>query len=162
MKYYCFYSSPIGEIRLEGDQNALSGLFFTGPKQVPLEAAAYNENLPVFVKTRKWLDVYFSGQNPSFTPPILLRGSSFQMSVWDRLLQIPYGHTVTYGQIARELARERGAQPVAAQAVGGAVGKNPISLIVPCHRVVGANGKLTGYAGGLDKKMYLLHLEKSV
>ena len=116
-------------------------------------------DLPVFAQTRAWLDVYFSGREPDVTPPLLTGNASpFRRRVWEILRGIPYGQTVTYGEIARQLAHETG-RGVSAQAVGGAVGHNPISLIIPCHRVVGANGRLTGYAGGLDKKIALLRLE---
>ena len=117
------------------------------------------ESLPIFKDTCRWLDMYFSGKKPSFTPPIQMRTTPFRKQVWEILLQIPYGHTMTYGEISDKIAKEKGIKKMSAQAVGGAVGHNSISLIIPCHRVVGANGKLTGYAGGLDKKIYLLKLE---
>lgn len=118
------------------------------------------KELPVFSQTALWLSHYFSGQQPTFTPPLHLNGTAFQMEVWTLLQQIPYGQTTTYGEIARTIARRREQQKMSAQAVGAAVGRNPVSLIVPCHRVVGANGKLTGYAGGLERKAWLLDLEK--
>lgn len=114
----------------------------------------------VLCQTRQWLDCYFEGESPDFTPPILLHGSNFQQTVWQRLLQIPYGETLTYGDIAKEIAQKRGGGRMSAQAVGGAVGHNPIGVIVPCHRVVGSDGNLTGYAAGIDKKIRLLRLEK--
>ena len=107
----------------------------------------------------RWLNVYFSGREPDFTPKLHLIGSDFRQAVWALLLQIPYGQTVTYGQLAARLAAERGLARMSAQAVGGAVGRNRISLIIPCHRVLGADGSLTGYAGGLDRKAKLLALE---
>ena len=117
--------------------------------------------LPVFEKTRRWLDSYFSGQVPDFLPPLSLKGTDFRMEVWEELLKIPYGKTVSYGEIAAAVARRRGLDRMSAQAVGGAVGHNPIAIIVPCHRVIGKDGSLTGYGGGLDKKTALLSLEKA-
>ena len=113
------------------------------------------------LETIQWLDVYFAEKEPDFTPPLHLIGSDFRQAVWNILLSIPYGQTMTYGQIAKQLAKNTGIDKMSAQAVGGAVGHNPISIIVPCHRVVGTNGSLTGYAGGLDKKIALLKLEKA-
>jgi methylated-DNA-[protein]-cysteine S-methyltransferase len=125
--------------------------------------------VPVLEETRRWLDIYFSGRIPDFTPPLRLRGTPFRKAVWRILLEIPYGQTVTYGEIAarlagpaakNRLAEGLGSGSVLARAVGGAVGSNPVSLIVPCHRVVGADGSLTGYAAGLDRKRALLRLER--
>ena len=110
--------------------------------------------MSVFDRTCRWLDVYFGGRDPSFTPPLVMRGSGFRKAVWDVLLTIPFGHTMTYGEIARRLGCK------SAQAVGGAVGHNSISLIIPCHRVVGAGGSLTGYAGGIERKARLLRMER--
>ena len=109
--------------------------------------------------TARWLDAYFSGREPDFLPPLHPHGTAFQRAVWDILRSIPYGQTMTYGEIARRLAAQQGHSRMSAQAVGGAVGHNPISLIVPCHRVVGANGSLTGYAGGVERKLRLLQIE---
>ena len=119
------------------------------------------QDTPVLLETTQWLDVYFAGKEPDFTPLLHLVGSDFRQAVWNILLSIPYGRTMTYGQIAKQLAKNTGIDKMSAQAVGGAVGHNPISIIVPCHRVVGASGSLTGYAGGLDKKIALLELEKT-
>ena len=113
----------------------------------------------VFERTKKWLDSYFSGHNPDFIPPICLKGTSFQEDVWEILNRIPYGKVISYGEIARQIAEKRGLKRMSAQAVGGAVGRNPIAIIVPCHRVIGSNGSFTGYAGGLDKKTELLKIE---
>lgn len=121
-----------------------------------LEAMEENMDLPVFLQTRTWLDQYFSGQSPDFTPAIKFIGTDFRKEVWTKLLEIPYGSSKSYGQISQELFGKKSHS----QAVGGAVGSNPISIIVPCHRVLGADSSLTGYAGGLDKKKYLLDLEK--
>ena len=114
------------------------------------------KNLAVFDQTRRWLDLYFSGREPGFTPALNPVGSAFRRAVWEILLKIPYGKTTTYGQIAREIAAARGLAKMSAQAVGGAVGHNEISIIIPCHRVVGTHGSLTGYAGGIDRKIKLL------
>ena len=110
---------------------------------------------------KRWLDLYFGGQKPDFLPPLHPEGTAFQKSVWDILLEIPYGKTISYGEIAGHIALKQGISRMSAQAVGGAVGRNPISIIIPCHRVVGADVSLTGYAGGLDRKIKLLELEHS-
>lgn len=120
---------------------------------------AKGANLSVFAQTKHWLDDYFAGKVPGELPPISLQGTAFQKEVWDILLTIPYGKTMSYGEIAAILAGRRGISRMSAQAVGGAVGKNPVGILVPCHRVIGTDGSLTGYAGGLDKKEYLLKLE---
>lgn len=117
------------------------------------------KEIPVFTETKKWLDIYFSGKQPQFFPKLDLRGSDFRIAVWEILLKIPYGQTITYGDIADEIAKKRGIKKMAAQAVGGAVGHNPVAIIVPCHRVVGTNGSLTGYGGGIERKEKLLQLE---
>lgn len=122
-------------------------------------ACLKEKNLAVFDQTRRWLDLYFSGREPGFTPALNPVGSAFRRAVWEILLKIPYGRTTTYGQIAREIAAARGLAKMSAQAVGGAVGHNEISIIIPCHRVIGAHGSLTGYAGGIDRKIKLLKLE---
>ena len=116
-------------------------------------------DLPVFNETMRWLDTYFSGKSPDFTPPLHMIGTPFQTNVWNILLTIPYGKTTTYGEIAKQIAVKMGLPRMSAQAVGGAVGHNRISIIVPCHRVLGVHGELTGYAGGIDKKRYLLNIE---
>lgn len=121
-----------------------------------------NRKPPVLEEAVRWLDSYFSGRNPDFTPPLHLEGSDFRLAVWAQLLEIPYGQTTTYKEIARKIAEQKGIKTMSAQAVGGAVGHNPVSIIVPCHRVLGTDGGLTGYAGGLDKKISLLTLEKAV
>ena len=148
---------------MTSDGEALTGLWFTEKSRYADENAAAlpERDLPVFRETIRWLNVYFGGGEPDFTPPLLLRGTTFRKAVWDKLLTIPYGQTTTYGAIAAVLAKERGIPRMAAQAVGGAVGHNPVSLIVPCHRVIGADGILTGYGGGLDRKARLLALEQA-
>ena len=161
MQYITHYQSPLGGITISSDGTALTGLWFDGQKYFASTLGAdYTEkDLPVFVEAKRWLDIYFSGREPDSTPPLSLNGSAFRMAVWQILQSIPYGKTITYGNIARQLAAQQGKARISAQAVGGAVGHNPISIIVPCHRVVGAGGSLTGYAGGIDKKVQLLELE---
>ncbi len=161
MRYTATCPSPLGAITLASDGEALTGLWFEGQKYYARRLAPERQerDLPVFRQARKWLDLYFSGQNPDFTPPLRLIGSPFQARVWTVLTAIPYGQTRSYGEIAQELAAGQGLACMSAQAVGGAVGKNPISILVPCHRVVGKDGNLTGYAGGVDKKAALLKLE---
>ena len=161
MQYTTTYRSPLGDITLAANGEALTGLWFEGQKYYALylDKEHTEKDLPVFRQTKAWLDIYFSGKNPDFTPPLYFTGSDFQNEVWAILAAIPYGKTRTYGDIAQELAQKRGLSRMSAQAVGGAVGKNEISIIVPCHRVVGANGSLTGYAGGISKKIELLKLE---
>lgn len=160
MIYTGHYDSPLGGITLASDGQSLTGLWFDGQKHFPqgLFSASREPELPVFRQTSAWLDCYFSGSAPDFTPPLSVHSTPFRERVWEILLTIPYGQTMTYGQIAALLAREQG-KKMSAQAVGGAVGHNPISLIIPCHRVVGRDGSLTGYAGGLDIKAQLLGME---
>ncbi len=155
------YESPLGNIFLAADEVGLAGLWFEGQKYFAntLPAEYDEEPSAILDEAARWLDEYFKGREPSFAPPLHPAGSSFRHKVWKVLLEIPYGQTMTYGEIAQRLAKETGAKSVSAQAVGGAVGHNEVSLIIPCHRVVGANGSLTGYAGGVDKKIKLLELE---
>lgn len=155
------YTSPLGEILLAADERGLTGLWLEGQKSDPagLPAAHEERRTPILAEAARWLDVYFSGQEPDFLPPLHPHGSEFQLAVWELLLQIPYGQTTTYGAIARQLAAGQGLPSVSAQAVGGAVGHNRISILIPCHRVVGTGGSLTGYAGGIDKKIQLLTWE---
>lgn len=156
------YHSPLGGILLAADEAGLTGLWFEGQKYCAanLPEETIRQESEVLAAAGRWLDCYFSGRCPGFTPPLHPAGSAFRQAVWSILLQIPYGQTTTYGEIARRLSQQRGAA-VSAQAVGGAVGHNPISLIIPCHRVVGAGGSLTGYAGGIGRKKALLALEKA-
>lgn len=157
MVYTAHHHYPLGDITLASDGEVLIGLWFDEQKYfgstIDIEVAK-PAKLPVFDKTRRWLDGYFSGHKPDFTPPLLLKGTEFQRRVWEALLSIPYGQTVTYGELAHHIGC------CSAQAVGGAVGRNPISIIVPCHRVVGVDGSLIGYAGGIDCKRALLDLEQ--
>ncbi len=161
MEFTIRYTSPLGGITLASDGDALTGLWFDGQKVFPdaLPAGSGETRAPVFDEAVKWLDAYFSGREPDFTPKLRMQGTEFRKTVWEILLGIPYGRTVSYGEIAERIARQRGIPRMSAQAVGGAVGHNPIALIVPCHRVVGADGSLTGYAGGVDRKAWLLSLE---
>ncbi len=162
MIYTDAYASPLGAITLASDGTALTGLWFDGQKYfgstLPQETVR-REDIPVFTETKRWLDTYFSGKEPDFTPSLRYDMTPFRKAVCDIMLTIPYGHTMTYGEIAERLAARQGKAHMSAQAVGGAVGRNPISLIVPCHRVVGTNGSLTGYAGGIGRKVRLLKLE---
>lgn len=169
MYYSTIYSSPLGEILLAGTDTHLIGLWFKGQKyfmaNLPADSVCMEDNhhLPSSLQTSiLWLNIYFSGNNPDFMPSLQLTGTHFQMEVWEILKNIPYGETMTYGEIASILAKQRGIPSMSAQAVGGAVGHNPISIIVPCHRVVGTDGKMTGYAGGIWRKEALLKLENFV
>lgn len=163
MIYSTHYQSPLGKIMLASDGENITGLWLKGQKYY---AASIGKNmseksdLPVFNAAKKWLDKYFAGKNPNPTDlPLAPKGSNFREAVWKILLQIPTGSVLTYGDIAKKIAKQKGASTMSAQAVGGAVGHNPISIIIPCHRVVGTNGSLTGYAGGIDKKIWLLEHE---
>lgn len=158
MIYTAEYSSPIGSISLASDGQSLIGLWFCGQKyfQAGLSEEQLSYDCPVLIKTRDWLDRYFKGMRPDPNElPLDPHGSEFRRAVWDALIKIPYGETASYGSIAKAL----GMPKVSARAIGGAVGHNPISIIIPCHRVIGANGKLTGYAGGIEKKISLLEHE---
>lgn len=157
MDFVRHYLSPLGGVTLASDGEGLTGLWFDGQKYFAAGLAAEHEErpLPVFAAAERWLEIYFSGRDPGFTPPLHLRGTEFRCAVWTQLHAIPYGATVTYGELARRMGLPVGA----ARAVGGAVGHNPISLILPCHRVLGTKGSLTGYAGGMERKRKLLLLE---
>ena len=161
MQYISHYRSPMGNILLAADHIGLTGLWFEGQKYFArsLDGEHEEKEMPVLKKAKQWLDIYFSGKEPDFTVPLHLTGTDFQNEVWEILYSIPYGQTMTYGEIAKQLAARRGLKRMSAQAVGGAVARNEISIIVPCHRVVGTNGSLTGYAGGIKKKVELLKLE---
>ena len=159
--YTTVIKTPLGSIQAAAD-TALTGLWFTGQKYFPEDAESWQfvpENDPVFLPLKKWLKEYFSGKEPETKVQLSPRGTKFQQAVWKLLLEIPYGRTTSYGAIAARLNSD--GIKASAQAVGGAVGHNPISLIIPCHRVLGADGSLTGYAGGLDKKTALLKMEKA-
>ncbi len=155
MLFLTHYASPLGSILLAADETGLTGLWFEAQKYFPsfLGVDYQEKETPVLTETARWLDVYFSGKDPGFLPPLHPQGSPFRQTVWNILLTIPRGQTMTYGEIARRLGVR------SAQAVGGAVGHNPISILIPCHRVVGSDGSLTGYAGGVERKARLLQLE---
>ena len=161
MQYIKHYDSPMGDLLLAADEQGLTGIWIKDQKYFGyyLDPEHEEADCPVFEKTIEWLDIYFEGRDPGFLPPIHMVGTDFQKAVWEILLEIPYGKTTTYGKIAQQIAAKRGIARMSAQAVGGAVGHNEISIIIPCHRVVGTNGSLTGYAGGIDKKIRLLELE---
>ena len=157
MKEYTYhYESPLGGIVITSDGEALTGLRFDRQQTVG------GTCLPVFEQTKKWLDIYFSGEDPGFTPLLRMESTAFRKMVWEILLTIPYGETMSYGEIADMIAVQRGIRKMSAQAVGGAVGHNPISLIVPCHRVIGTDGSMVGYGPGIDKKIKLLELESGI
>lgn len=175
MESFCAYRSPLGEITLSTDGDALTGLRFVGQKHyVPprtgsgrtesnsgrseTRPASGRAETPILKEACAWLDLYFHGVAPDFTPRLNLRGTDFQKAVWDVLLSVPYGHTASYGEIAAAVSERQGRR-TSARAVGAAVGRNPVALIVPCHRIIGADGTLTGYAAGLDKKSRLLEWE---
>ena len=159
----CFseYSSPIGKITIASDGKAITELKLSGQSASEnfFSAPVCKNDPPVIADTKRWLDIYFSGKKPGFLPELSPCGTSFQTEVWNLLLQIPYGETTTYGALAAEIAKRRGKSRMSARAVGSAVGRNPISIIIPCHRVIGADGNLTGYNGGINYIIYLLELE---
>lgn len=161
MNYISHYESPLGTMLLSADEAGLTGAWFIGQKHFAyrLEGKREEKEIPVLAEAKRWLDIYFSGKEPNFSLPIHLKGSPFQEEVWGILKTIPYGSTMTYGEIGKILAARKGLDHMSAQAVGGAVGRNPIFIIVPCHRVIGKDGSLTGYAGGIEKKRELLLLE---
>lgn len=163
MHYSTHYSSPLGTLVLVSDGDNLVGLWTEGQKYYANTAAedmTEQDDLPVFITVKNWLDQYFAGDMPAISDlPLAPEGGEFRRAVWDILCIIPYGEYITYGDIARQIAAQMGKARMSSQAVGGAVGHNPIAIIIPCHRVVGANGSLTGYAGGLGKKIKLLEHE---
>ena len=161
MQYQYKYHSPLGDITMASNGEAITGLWFDGQKYFGsnLSDDSVCQKLPIFLETCHWLDIYFQGQEPDFTPALSLSGTDFRVNVWNQLKKIPYGETTTYKQIAQAIARQQNLTHMSAQAIGGAVGHNPISIIIPCHRVLGSDKSLTGYAGGIDKKRALLTLE---
>ena len=162
MDYTYHYTSPIGGITVASNGESLTGLWFDGQKYFAstLSQRHMEKQLPVFDRTCEWLDLYFSGKSPDFMPPVFMYVSNFRRDVYEILMTIPFGETMTYKEVADLIAKKHRIISMSAQAVGGAIAHNPISLVIPCHRVIGTNGKLTGYAGGLDKKEWLLDMEK--
>ena len=160
--YTTRYPSLFGIIWLAADDEGLTGLWFEGQKYFAssLKSIPIEQETPILKEGKRWLDQYFQGRQPDFLPPLHPSGSAFQQAVWKMLTKIPYGHTITYGELAKRFIEENQAEGMSAQAIGGAVGHNPISIMIPCHRVIGAKGNLTGYAGGLNRKIGLLQLEK--
>jgi methylated-DNA-[protein]-cysteine S-methyltransferase len=161
MEYVHRIKSPVGTLTVSSDGKNVCGLWIAGQKYFAktLGKDVLEQNLPVFEDVKKWLGIYFSGKEPDFMPPLMPRGSPFQKSIWNILCKIPYGQTTSYGVIAKQLELENNGKPASARAAGGAVGHNPGSNLIPCHRVTGKNGGLTGYAGGLDIKRKLLQME---
>lgn len=161
MEYIKHYDSPLGGITIASDGEALTGLWFDDQKYFAYTLSENHEEkeLPVFGQAEQWLTIYFAGKEPGFLPPLSMKTTSFRRAVWEILRTIPFGKTMTYGEIAKQIAVQRGIRTMSAQAVGGAIGHNPISLMIPCHRVIGADGSLTGYAGGIARKKELLCME---
>lgn len=164
MKYISYYNSPLGKILLASDEIGLFGAWFENQKyyaDIDL-GDAFSEENDTLNKAKKWLDNYFQKQQNNIDIPLHIIGTEFQKEVWKFLLAIPYGETTTYGKIAEEIAENRGIEKMSSRAVGHAVGRNHLSIFIPCHRVVGSNNKLTGYASGIERKEYLLKIEKNI
>ena len=163
MVYKTYYDSPIGKLLIASDGESIIGLCIEGQKyyldKIEKEGSL-KDDLAIFEKTKKWLDSYFKQEKPKISELSLApEGNTFRQYIWEFLCEIPYGETITYGELAQKVAKKLNKPSMSAQAVGNAVGHNPISIIIPCHRVVGKNGSLTGYAGGIDKKIKLLEIE---
>lgn len=157
MYYSTNYESPLGEMLIVSDGEAICGVWFYGQKHFKstvIGKTIHDDGLSIFKKAKQWFEDYFNGKNPQINFQLKPEGSKFRQKVWKILSEIPYGETLTYGEIASKISPN-----MSAQAVGGAVGHNPISILIPCHRVLGSDGKLTGYAAGLDKKIELLKIE---
>lgn len=163
MVYTCEYESPLGRITIACDEEAITGLWFIGQKYYAqgLPKKRIEKTTPLLEETKRWLELYFSGREPDFLPPLKYGSTPFRKLVCQIMLTIPYGHTMTYKAIAKEAAKRLHKERMSPQAIGGAVGHNPITLMIPCHRVVGTSGSLTGYAGGIERKVALLKLEKT-
>jgi methylated-DNA-[protein]-cysteine S-methyltransferase len=162
--YSTYYASPVGQLMIASDGENIIGLWMEGQKYFAntlTETIIEKDDLEIFDTANKWLDKYFDGKEPAISElPLAPRGGEFRKAVWKILREIPYGEVITYGEIAKKVAIQMNKENMSSQAVGGAVGHNPLAIIVPCHRVVGANGSLTGYAGGIDKKVKLLEHEE--
>ena len=161
MEYIQKIKSPVGLLTVSSGGKEISGLWIEGQKHFlkTLDKDAVEQKLPVFDDVKKWLDIYFSGKEPDFLPPLSPKGSEFQRKIWKYLCKIPYGKTVTYGGLAEKFKSQNNGKGMSARAVGGAVGRNPVSILIPCHRVIGKNNSLTGYAAGITVKTKLLQLE---
>lgn len=161
MKYTREFSSPLGVLTFASDGKNLTGLWIQGQDYFPevIEKMERKDDLPIFIETISWLNRYFKGDDPGKIPSVAPEGTEFRKIVWEELMKIPYGELTSYGNIAKQISKNQNGKFVSARAVGGAVGHNPISIIIPCHRVIGSNGDLTGYAGGLDIKVKLLESE---
>lgn len=159
-----YKNSPVGNITIQSDGNAITGLWLDGQKydRRTMEGIIREEEVPVLKQAEIWLDAYFCGENPPIDFLLNPYGTLFQKCVWEELQKIPYGAQTTYGALAKTVAKKMGKKSMSAQAVGGAVGHNPISILIPCHRVIGSDGSMTGYAGGIEKKIQLLQLEKTI
>lgn len=155
MNYVSYYDSPLGKIILTADNHGLTALIFDGDKYFRFKSDCVEKISPVISRAERWLKIYFSGREPDFMPPLNLQGTPFRIAVWQELLKIPYGTTKTYGDLAKALN-------TSARAIGGAVAHNEISIIIPCHRIIGGDGKITGYSGGIERKIKLLELEKNI
>lgn len=164
MHYASYYNSPLGKILIASDELGLTGLWFESQKYYccDLKDNHIEKETSIIKEAKKWLDIYFKRKEPDFMPSLNPSGSEFRKEVWEILKKIPYGKTTTYNDIAKIIAKQKGLDKMSAQAIGNAVGHNKIAIIIPCHRVIGSNGNLTGYAGGIDKKIKLLKLENSV
>lgn len=158
------YQSPLGEIVIASDDTAITGLWLVGQRHfdIEVEGCITDKDLPIFDEVSRWLDIYFTGNNPGEIPAVRMNGTPFQLEVWQILQAVPYGKLITYREIAELIAKKRGITKMSACAVGNAVGRNPVSILVPCHRVVGSSGKMTGYAGGIERKVKLLKLENAL
>lgn len=158
--YYSIYMSPVGQLTIASDGENVIGLWIEGQKYFGRTLSSEKilaKDMAVLKQTVDWLERYFAGEKPLPSElPLVPEGSEFRQAVWDILCEIPYGEVITYGDIAKKITAMKGVDTMSAQAVGGAVGHNPISIIIPCHRVVGSNGSLTGYAGGMERKQWLL------
>jgi methylated-DNA-[protein]-cysteine S-methyltransferase len=161
MEYVHKIKSPVGMLTVSSDGKNVSGLWIEGQKYFAktMEKDVLEQNLSIFETVQKWLDIYFSGREPDFIPPLMPKGSPFQKSIWNNLCKIPYGQTTSYGELAKQFELENQGKHTSARAIGNAVGHNPISILIPCHRVIGKNGNLTGYAGGIANKIKFLKME---